>query len=140
MAIQPYLDFNGRCDEAIAFYREALGAEVTGLMRFKDSPQPPSPGCLPAGCEEKVMHAALRVGDATLFASDGRCRGTPRFEGISLNLLVKSDADAQATFSRLAEGGQIQMPIGPTFFASSFGMVQDRFGVSWMVLAGMKQA
>jgi PhnB protein len=133
MQIQPYLFFDGRCEEAIEFYRGALGAEVTMLLRFKDSPEPPQPGMVPPGAENKVMHASLRIGDTTVLASDGRCQGQPRFEGFSLSLTVANEAEADRLFAALATGGQVRMPLTKTFFSPRFGMVADRFGVSWMV-------
>jgi PhnB protein len=136
MQIQPYLFFDGRCDEAVEFYRTALGAEVTMLMRFKDSPEPHQPGMVPPGAENKVMHASLRLGEATLMASDGRCLGKPSFQGFSLSLTARDDADAERMFAALAAGGQVQMPLTKTFFSSRFGMVADRFGAPWMVIVG----
>jgi PhnB protein len=133
MQVQPYLFFDGRCEEAIEFYRRALGAQVDMMMRFKDCPEPAQPGMVPPGAENKVMHAAIRVGDATVLASDGRCQGAPSFQGFSLSLTAADDAEAQQRFTALADGGQVQMPLTKTFFASSFGMVADRFGVTWMV-------
>ena len=137
MQVQPYLFFNGRCEEAIAFYRAALGAEVEMLMRFKDSPQPPPDGMLPPGSETKVMHAALKIGNTTVMASDGRCSGAQTFQGFSLTLDAADDAQARRLFDALGEGGQVQMPFTSTLFASSFGMVADRFGVSWMVIKSL---
>lgn len=134
MLIQPYLFFEGRCEEAAEFYRSALGAEVTMLMRYKDSPEPHAPGMLPPGAEDKVMHMNLRIGETQLMASDGRCSGKPGFQGFSLSLTAASDAEAERWFAALAEGGQVQMPLAKTFFASRFGMVADRFGLSWMVI------
>jgi PhnB protein len=134
MQVQPYLFFNGRCEEAMEFYRSALGAEVTTLMRFKDSPEPHPPGMVPPGCENKVMHASFRVGDTTVMASDGQCLGQPNFQGFALTLEVPDDADAGRLFTALADGGQVQMPLAKTFFSSRFGMVADRFGVGWMVI------
>lgn len=134
MNIQPYLFFNGRAEEAIEFYRHALGAEVTALMRFKDSPEPPQPGEVPPGAENKVMHASFRVGDTTVLASDGRCQGQPSFHGFSLAITAPSEADAERLFNALGEGGQVQMPLAKTFFSPRFGIVSDRFGVSWMVV------
>jgi PhnB protein len=139
MQVQPYLFFDGRCEEAIEFYRRTLGAEVTMLMRFKDSPEPPAPGMVPPGAENKVMHANLRIGDTTVMASDGRCQGKPSFQGFSLSLSVPDDAEAERRFAVLADGGQVQMPLTKTFFASRFGMVADRFGVSWMVITAPAQ-
>jgi PhnB protein len=133
MQVQPYLFFDGRCEEAIEFYRSALGAEVTMLMRFKDSPEPPKPGMCPPGSDDKVMHASFRIGETTVLASDGRCQGRPSFQGFSLSLTVPNDAAAERVFGALTDRGQVQMPLAKTFFSSRFGMVADRFGVSWMV-------
>ncbi|MDD5036444.1 MAG: VOC family protein [Methylococcaceae bacterium] len=134
MHIEPYLFFDGRCEEAIEFYRSALGAEICMLMRYKESPEPPQ--CqLPPGNEDKVMHASFRIGDSTVMASDGRCLGQPSFQGFSLALRVADVAEAERLFTLLADGGQVQMPLGKTFFSQSFGMVADRFGVSWMIVA-----
>ena len=130
MQVQPYLFFDGRCEEAIDFYRSKLGAEVDMLMRFKDSPEPQQHA---PGTENKIMHANLRIGGTTVLASDRRCLGQPNFQGFALSLTPADDAEAKRLFSALSEGGQVQMPLGKTFFASSFGMLADRFGVSWMV-------
>jgi PhnB protein len=134
MQIQPYLFFDGRCDEAIEFYKAVLGAEVTMLMRYKDNPEPQAQSRAPPGSENKVMHANLRIGDATVLASDGMCLGKPSFQGISLTLIVNNDDEAERVFAALGDGGQVQMPMIKTFFSSRFGMVADRFGVSWMVI------
>jgi PhnB protein len=134
MQVQPYLFFDGRCEEAIEFYRKALSAKVERLLRFKDSPEPPQPGRVPPGAENKVMHASFRIGDTTLMASDGQCMGKPKFEGVALSLTAANVAEAERLFAALSEGGQVQMPMTKTFFSDRFGMVADRFGVSWMVL------
>ncbi len=134
MQVQPYLFFDGRCEEAVEFYRTALGAEVTMLMRFKDSPEPPQPGMVPRGSEDKVMHTSFRVGDTTVLASDGRCLGQPSFQGFSLSLTVPKEDEAERLFAALADGGQVQMPLAKTFFSPRFGMVADRFGVLWMII------
>jgi PhnB protein len=135
MQVQPYLFFDGRCEEAIEFYRKVLGAEVTMLTRFKDSPEPPQPGCMvPPGSENKVMHASFRIGDTTVMASDGQCGGRASFQGFSLSLTALDEAEAERLFAALADGGQVQMPLTKTFFAPRFGMVADRFGVSWMIV------
>ncbi len=134
MQVQPYLFFNGRCEEAIEFYRKAIGAEINMMMRFKESPEPCPEGMIPPGSENKVMHAAMKIGDSLVMASDGQCSGAPNFQGISLSLDAASDAEAKRLFDALSDGGQVQMPLGKTFFASSFGMVADKFGVSWMVI------
>jgi PhnB protein len=131
MQLQSYLFFDGRCEEAIEFYRKTLGAEVLTMMRFKDNPQP---AMNPPGSGEKVMHASMRIGDATVMASDGRCLGQPTFQGFALSLTVPNEAEAERLFGVLGEDGQIQMPLTKTFFSPRFGMLADRFGVSWMIL------
>ena len=133
MQVQAYLFFDGRCEEAVEFYRRALGAEVSMLMRFRDSPSSNERGMIPPGSENKVMHASLRIGTTTLLASDGPCLGQPEFQGFSLCLTPADEAEAQRLFVALADGGQVGQPLMATFFAASFGMVTDRFGVSWMV-------
>jgi PhnB protein len=134
MLVQPYLFFEGRCEEAVEFYRKTLGAEVTMLMRYKDSPEPHQPGSIPPGAENKVMHMSLRIGESTVMGSDGRCSGQPNFQGFSLSLTVKNDAEAEQRFAALSAGGQVHVPLTKTFFSSRFGMLTDRFGVGWMVL------
>jgi len=132
MQIQPYLFFDGRCEEAIEFYRDAVGAEVTMLMRFKDSPDQ---SMITPGTENKVMHAGLKIGDTDVMASDGRCTGQMTFQGFGLALSAADPAEAERLFTALGNGGQVQMPLAKTFFSPSFGMVADRFGVTWMVMA-----
>jgi PhnB protein len=137
MPIEPYLFFEGRCDEALAFYQRALGAKVETLMRYRDNPQPDAN---PHGAADKVMHASFRVGDAVVMASDGRCTGKPSFQGFGLSLPARDEAEASRLFAALAEGGQVQMPVAKTFFSPAFGMVNDRFGVLWMVIASAPEA
>ena len=134
MQIQPYLMFDGRAEEAAEFYKQAIGAEVTMLLRFKDSPEPAPPGTMPPGSEEKVMHMSLQIGDATVLASDGGCQGAASFQGFSLSLTAADEAEAERSFSALSEGGQVRMPLTKTFFSPSFGMLADRFGVGWMIM------
>jgi len=134
MQVQPYLFFDGRCEEAVEFYRSALGAEVLMLMRFKDSPEPPQPGTCAPGSGDKVMHMCFRIGETSVMASDGRYQGKPNFQGFSLSITAANDAEAERLFASLSEGGQVQMPMTKTFFSSRFGMAADRFGVSWMVV------
>jgi len=134
MQVQAYLSFDGRAEEAAAFYQRTLGAKIEMLMRMKDSPAPAPEGMVPPGSENKVMHMALRIGDTLVLASDGACHGKPVFQGVSLALTMDSEAEAERAFAALADGGQVQMPIGPTFFAKRFGMLTDPFGVAWMVL------
>ena len=134
MLVQPYLFFDGRCEEAVEFYRSRLGAEMTMLMRFKDSPEPHQPGMVPPGSENKVMHASFRIGETTVMASDGRCLGNASFQGFSLSLTVPNEGEAERLFAALGAGGHVQMPLGKTFFSPRFGMVAERFGVSWMII------
>ncbi|MGE5154889.1 MAG: VOC family protein [Bdellovibrio bacteriovorus] len=133
MHVQPYLFFEGRCEEALEFYHQALDAQVDMLMRYKESPEAPPPGAVAPGSEDKVMHASFRVGDSTLMASDGGCSGRSGFQGITLSLNLADAAEAERRFMALANGGEVQMPLGATFWSPAFGMVVDRFGVSWMV-------
>ena len=133
LQVQPYLFFNGRCEEAVEFYQRALGAEVKMLARYKDSPEPPPPGRLPPGSENKIMHAGFRIGATTIMASDGCDEGEPKFEGFSLTLTVPDADAAERAFAALAEGGKVGMPLAKTFYSPRFGMVTDRFGVSWMI-------
>jgi PhnB protein len=136
MQVESYLNFDGRCEEALEFYRRALGAEVTMLMRYKDSPEPCAPGMIPPGAENKVMHASFRIGNTSVMASDSHCQGKPNFHGFSLSIMVKSEDEAQRLFTALGDGGQVHMPLTKTFFSPSFGMVGDRFGLCWMILVG----
>ncbi|KIG08664.1 MULTISPECIES: VOC family protein [Caballeronia] len=146
MQVQPYLFFEGRCEEAVTFYREHLGAQVLMMMRFRDNPDASKEGAseaasgcsMPAGSEDKVMHTAFTIGDSMLMASDGMCSGKPNFAGVSLSLTANDEQQAEKYFNALGNGGQVQMPMTQTFFAKRFGMVQDRFGVSWMVLGGVE--
>jgi PhnB protein len=131
MKIQPYLFFDGRCEQAIEFYRKTLGAKVVQLIRFKESPEPTR---TPPGSGEKVMHASFRIGDTEVLASDGDCHGKPSFQGFALTLTASNAAEAERVFAALGEGGQVQMPMTQTFFSPRFGMLADRFGVSWMVI------
>jgi len=135
MLAQPYLNFDGRCEEAIEFYRSNLGAEVEMMVQFKDAPEPPAVGMVAPGSENKIMHASFKIGESTIMASDCGCQGKAKFEGFSLSLTVKDVASADRLFKALSDGGEVKMPPAKTFFASSFGVVVDRFGVSWMVLA-----
>ena len=131
--VQAYLFFNGNCEEAVEFYRKALGAEVEMVMKFKDSPEPPPPGMLAPGYENKVMHTSFRIGQTTVMASDGCGTDKTTFQGFSLSLAVPTEAEADRAFAALAEGGKVEMPLSKTFWSPRFGMLQDRFGVGWMV-------
>lgn len=133
MPLAPYLFFNGRCEEAIAFYQKALGAKVEMLMRNRESPEPhPSP--TPEDFEDKIMHAALRVLGEELFLSDGDCVGEPNFQGFSISLTTADVPEAKRLFEALSEEGAPIMPFGETFFSPGFGMLRDKFGLGWMVM------
>lgn len=134
MEIHPYLIFEGRCEEALAFYHDAVGAKTTQLMRFKDNPEADGPCSGSPEHQDKIMHASLDISGATVMASDGMCSGKPAFQGVSLVLTAPDGAAAERMFAALGEGGQVTMPLGKTFFASHFGMVADKFGVHWMVI------
>jgi PhnB protein len=136
MLVQPYLFFDGRCEEAVEFYRRALGAEVVMLMRFRDGPDAER-ATIPPGAADKIMHAALRIGETMVLASDGRCLGQPEFRGFALSLTAANEAEADRLFVALGEGGQVQMALSKTFFSPRFGMVTDRLGVSWMVYVAL---
>lgn len=136
MQIQPYLFFDGRCEEAIAFYTEAVGAEVKMLMRFKDAPDQ---SMVKPESKEKVMHASLQIGETMVLASDGHCSGTTDFKGFGMALSTATDADTERLFTALGVGGTVRMPLEKTFFSSRFGMVVDRFGVLWMIMTGADQ-
>jgi PhnB protein len=138
MKIQPYLFFDGRCEEAIEFYRTALGAEVLMLMRYEDNPEPPRADRVPHGSGRNVMHASLRIGGTAISASDGFCRGQPEFKGFALSLEAPDEAAAERLFAALAAGGQVQMPLVKTFYSPRFGMVHDRFGVLWMIIVAAR--
>lgn len=133
--LNSYLFFDGRCEEAIEFYRQALGAEVTMLMRFSESPEPPTSGRSGAIPGNKIMHAALRIGESTLMLSDGECANLTHFHGFALTFTVADAAEAHQRFAALEDSGTVVMPLARTFFSSCFGMVMDRFGVTWMIMA-----
>jgi PhnB protein len=135
MQIQPYLFFEGRAEEALEFYQKSLGAKVEAMIRYKENPEPKHN---PPNSGDKVMHCNFRIGDTQVMASDGNCSGKPSFQGFSLTFNAKDEADARRRFNALAEGGQVSLPLSETFFAKSFGMVADRFGLNWMVIAGPK--
>jgi PhnB protein len=131
--VTPYLMFNGRCEEAINFYKAELGAEVLALLRFKENPPPPDR--VPANWDNKIMHSCFKIGDTQIMATDGDSADKAGFSGVTLSIEVKSEAEADRAFNGLSKGGQVKMPLGKTFFSPRFGMVSDRFGVSWMIVA-----
>jgi PhnB protein len=132
MEVKPYLMFNGRCEEAINFYKSELGAEVLALMRFKENPPPA--GMTPANWDDKIMHSCFKIGQSEVMASDGTCADNTTFSGVTLSIQVDNESEAGRTFNALSKGGKVKMPLGKTFFSPSFGMLDDRFGVSWMVV------
>src|SRR3974377_1717578 len=131
MQVQPYLFFDGRCDEALEFYKRTVGAKVGMLMRFKDAPDQ---SMVSAGSENKIMHAQVQIGDTSVLASDGRNQGQPKFEGFALTITAKDEAERDKLFAAVSDGGQVKMPLAKTFFSPRFGMLADKFGVGWMVL------
>ena len=131
--IQPYLFFNGNCEQAVEFYRQALGAEVDFSIRFKESPEPPPPGMMPPNWGDKIMHTSFRVGQTTVMASDGCGPEAKGFQGFSLSLSVATEAEADRYFNALANGGKVTMPLNKTFWSPRFGMLEDKFGIGWMV-------
>ena len=135
MQTQIYLFFDGRLDEALTFYKKTLGIEVEMLMRFKENPEAGKhPEVCPPGSEDKIMHSCFKLGDQRIMASDGHAKGNPEFKGFALSLAVRTEAEADTVFAALGNGGKVEMPLGKTFFSPKFGMVQDKFGVGWMVL------
>jgi PhnB protein len=133
MQVQPYVCFEGRCEEAIRYYQKVLGAELQFQMRFKEMPGPKDACPVTPGTEDKIMHASLRIGESTVLVSDGRVTGKPDFQGVLLAIQLKDPAHADRVFAGLADGGQVTMPLTETFWSPRFGMVADKFGVSWMV-------
>ena len=140
MQVEPYLFFDGRCEEAIEFYKRAVGAKVEMMMRFKDNPDRPPPEAVSRDLDDKVMHACVTINGGAVMISDGHCQGQPKFSGFSLTLNARDETEAQRLFGALSEGGQVQMPLGKTFFSPSFGMVADKFGVGWMVMVPQPQS
>lgn len=134
LKVETYLFFDGRCEEAIEFYRQTLGAKDITLMRYQESPEPPPPGMVPPNYGNKIMYASFRIGDTHLMASDGCNQNQASFQGFSLSVAAPNEAEAKKVFHALAEGGQVRMPLAKTFFAPCFGMVADRFGMGWMVI------
>ena len=139
MNVQPYVFFDGKCEEALEFYKSAVGAKVEMIMRFKEAP-PEMQAQMSPGSKDKVMHAAFHIGDTQILASDGHCNGKPAFQGFSLSINAANDAEADKLFAALGKGGKVTAPMSETFFASRFGMVADKFGVNWMVMAEKKAA
>lgn len=137
--VEPYLTFSGRCEEALEFYKQTVDAQVLFVMRFSESPEPPPPGVLSPGFENKIMHCHFKIGASSLMASDG-CDDKESFGGFSLCLNAVDEADAQARFHALAEGGEITMPLGKTFWSPCFGMLKDKFGLRWMIGVFPEQA
>ena len=135
--VQPYLFFGGRCEEAIAFYERAVGAQVEMKMRFNESPEPTPPGMLKPGFEKKIMHSSFRIGESTIMASDGCGPDEAGFKGFSLSLSFATPAEVDRAFNALAEGGKVTMPLNQTFWSPRFGMLIDRFGTNWMIGAEM---
>jgi PhnB protein len=137
--VQPYLFFDGKCEEALDFYKSALGAKVEMMMRFKESPEQNSATCAP-GDENKIMHSCFRIGNTLVMASDGMAGGKPEFKGFSLSVNAPDEKQADKLFAALGKGGKVEMPLAKTFFSPRFGMVTDKFGVGWMVIVPQKNS
>jgi PhnB protein len=133
MQVQAYLSFEGRAQEALDFYKKALGAKEGMIMRFKDAP-PEAQANMTPGSGDKIMHMSFKIGDTELMGSDGYCTGKPNFQGMSLTYNAKDAADAEKIFKALGDGGEVKMPLNKTFFSPAFGMLADKFGVGWMVI------
>lgn len=133
MKVEPYLMLSGRCEEALAFYGQAVGAQTTMVMRFDESPDKNHPMPLPPGWDKKIMHSAMTVGDTTVMLSDGMSTEPASFSGVTLSISADNEAQAKQVFAALSAGGKVFMPLGKTFWSPCFGMTSDRFGVSWMV-------
>lgn len=133
MQVQTYLFFEGRCEEALDFYRDTLGAEIGPIMRFRDNPDDPEKTMFPPGAGDNVMHATMTIGETTIMASDGRCSGTANFAGMSLTLVMPEVESAERLYRALAVTGQVRMPLRETFFSPAFGSVTDKFGLNWMI-------
>jgi PhnB protein len=134
MPVEPYLNFQGRCEEAVEFYKKAVGAEVEMMMRFNESPEPSDPNMVAPGSENKVMHASVRIAKSRIMASDCENSGNASFVGVSLALSLPTEAAVEKAFHALSEGGQVHVPLTKTFFSSKFGVLADKFGVSWMLV------
>jgi PhnB protein len=132
MVVQPYLFFDGKCEEALEFYKKAVGANVTALMRFKDSP---SQEHNPPGSAEKVMHCNFSIGNSQIMASDGDCKDQMKSDGFALSITADNTDQAEKMFNGLKDGGHVTLPLTQTFFAKRFGMLKDKFGVHWMIMA-----
>jgi len=133
MYVQPYVFFNGRCEEALNYYSEKLGAQVIFKMHFRDAPPDPNNPPRPE-LADKIMHANVQLGTTFWMASDGACDpAAGSFNGFSLSLTVEDSAIAEKSFNALADGGQVVMPFQKTFWSDGFGVVEDRFGLKWMV-------
>lgn len=136
---KPYLYLSGQCDEALAFYQQHLGATISMLIRFNESPKP-LPTDLPDGYEDKVMHCEFSVGDMSIMASDGCKESTGEFRGFSLTLTIADEAYARQAFQALSEGGEVNMPLSETFWSPLYGQVTDKFGISWMIMLPERSA
>lgn len=131
--VDSYLFFNGRCEEAIHFYKSAAGAKIGMVLKFGESPDPVPEGMVPPDWDNKIMHCDFTIGQSRIMASDG-CASTPDFNGFRLALTVPTEADADRVFAALADGGRIDMPLGKTFWSPRYGMLTDKFGIGWMVM------
>jgi len=134
--IEPYLFFDGNCEEAVEFYCEKLGAKVEMMMRYSECPDELPPEMSGEENAVKIMHVSFTIGGNRIMASDGGCgpdSGPPRFGGISLSIGLDDESEAKRLFDQLAEGGKVEMPLGKTFWSPCFGTLTDKFGLDWMI-------
>jgi PhnB protein len=131
MQIDPYLNFNGNCEEAFHFYEKALGGKIEMLLKYNQAPAGGGP--TPPGFENKVMHVRLSVGQQIIMASDAPPGHFSPMQGFNVSLMFDDKAQAERVFNALADKGKVMMPFAQTFWAEGFGMLTDRFGTPWMV-------
>jgi PhnB protein len=139
MQVTPYLYFNGRCEEALSFYQQTIGARVECQMRFSDCPGELDPNMVPPGTEHRIMHAAFKLGETTIFAADGCASAEMKPAGFGLSLQTPDVAEAEQLFNALAWEGEVRMAMTKTFFSPSFGIVVDKFGVNWLIYVPQAQ-
>jgi PhnB protein len=130
MQLSVYLNFNGRCEEAFKFFERTLGGKITTMNAYEGTPMEEQ---VPKDWRKKVLHAELVIGPVTLMGSDAPAEHFHQPQGFSISIQTDQPAEAERLFHALAENGQIQMPIGPTYWAARFGMLVDQFGIPWMV-------
>ena len=130
MQMNPYLSFNGRCEEAFNFYQQCLGGEIGAIFRYAGTPMS---GEVPADWQEKIMHGSITIGEQVLMAADVAPERYEEPKGFSLSLQIKSTAEAERIFRELSSNGRVVVPLEKTFWAALFGVLVDPFGISWLI-------